>query len=46
MCPPDTWSRTFALLPDPDFSFPRSLVETTDSSCTFVRDSGRERALV
>ena len=32
----------FGLVPDPDFAFSRSLVETTESSCMFVSDSGRE----
>jgi amino acid transporter len=35
----------FGLLPDPNFDFARSLVDTTESSCMFVRDSGRESAL-
>jgi amino acid transporter len=35
----------FGLLPDPDFDFPRHMVETTNSSCMFVRDSGMESAL-
>jgi hypothetical protein len=35
----------FGLLSDPDFDFPRRMVETTRSSCLFVRDSGRESAM-
>jgi len=35
----------FGLLRDPNFDFARSLVDTTGSSCMFVRDSGRESAL-
>jgi hypothetical protein len=35
----------FGLQPAPDFDTIRSLVDTTDSTCMFVRDSGRESAL-
>jgi len=35
----------FGLQPDPDFDTIRGLVDETDSSCMFVRDSGRESAL-
>jgi hypothetical protein len=35
----------FGLQPAPDFETIRSLVDTTDSTCMFVRDSGRESAL-
>ena len=35
----------FGLQPEPDFDTIRQLVDTTDSTCMFVRDSGRESAL-
>jgi hypothetical protein len=35
----------FGLLPNPDFAFPRRMVDVTQSTCMFVRDSGRESAL-
>mgnify|MGYP006281408351 CR=1 FL=1 len=35
----------FGLQPEPDFEVIRHLVETTESTCMFVRDSGRESAL-
>ncbi|PEN08312.1 Na-K-Cl cotransporter [Longimonas halophila] len=35
----------FGLLPNPNFAFFRELVSTTESSCVFVRDSGRESAI-
>jgi amino acid transporter len=35
----------FGLQPEPDFDTIRQLVEDTDSTCMFVRDSGRESAL-
>jgi amino acid transporter len=35
----------FGLQPEPDFGTIRQLVEDTDSTCMFVRDSGRESAL-
>jgi amino acid transporter len=35
----------FGLQPEPDFDTIRRLVEDTDSTCMFVRDSGRESAL-
>ena len=35
----------FGLVPDPDFDVIRRMVETTSSTCLFVRDSGRESAL-
>ena len=35
----------FGLQPDPDFDTIRDLVTQTDSTCMFVRDSGRESAL-
>ena len=35
----------FGLLPDPNFDFTLNLTEMTESSCMFVRDSGRESAL-
>ena len=35
----------FGLQPEPDFETIRQLVDTTDSTCMFVRDSGRESAL-
>ena len=35
----------FGLLPDIDFDFPRRMVDETESTCMFVRDSGLENAL-
>jgi hypothetical protein len=35
----------FGLVPDPDFSFVRRMVQATNSTCLFVRDSGHESAL-
>ena len=35
----------FGLVPDPDFEFIRRMVETTNATCLFVRDSGEESAL-
>ena len=35
----------FGLQPEPDFDTIRRLVDQTDSTCMFVRDSGRESAL-
>ncbi|PSQ81035.1 MAG: Na-K-Cl cotransporter, partial [Bacteroidetes bacterium QS_8_68_15] len=35
----------FGMLPEPDFDFCRRMVESTRSTCLFVRDSGRESAL-
>ena len=35
----------FGLQPEPDFEVIRRLVDATDSTCMFVRDSGRESAL-
>ena len=35
----------FGLVPHPDFDVIRRLVETTNSTCLFVQDSGRESAL-
>jgi amino acid transporter len=35
----------FGLVPDLDFNFPRRMVDTTQSTCLFVRDSGLESAL-
>jgi amino acid transporter len=35
----------FGLQPEPDFEVIRRLVDTTESTCMFVRDSGRESAL-
>ena len=35
----------FGLVPDPNFDFIRHMVEETNSTCLFVRDSGRESAL-
>jgi len=35
----------FGLQPEPNFDTIRQLVEDTDSTCMFVRDSGRESAL-
>ena len=35
----------FGLLPNPDFAFPHRMVDVTQSTCMFVRDSGRESAL-
>ena len=35
----------FGLQPDPNFDTIRRLVEETDSTCMFVRDSGLESAL-
>jgi len=35
----------FGLQPEPDFNVIRQLVDTTESTCMFVRDSGRESAL-
>ena len=35
----------FGLQPDPNFNTIRDLVDKTDSTCMFVRDSGRESAL-
>ncbi len=35
----------FGLQPEPNFDTIRDLVNTTDSTCMFVRDSGRESAL-
>jgi len=35
----------FGLQPEPDFETIRRLVDQTDSTCMFVRDSGRESAL-
>lgn len=35
----------FGMAPTPDFDFARHVLETTASSCLFVRDSGMENAL-
>ena len=35
----------FGLVPDLDFAFPHRMVDTTESTCMFVRDSGLESAL-
>ena len=35
----------FGLVPDPDFAFMRRMVKATNSTCLFVRDSGRENVL-
>ena len=35
----------FGLLPTIDFEFPRRMVDETQSTCMFARDSGRESAL-
>jgi len=35
----------FGLQPEPDFEVIRELVDATESTCMFVRDSGRESAL-
>ncbi len=35
----------FGLLPNIDFEFPRRMVDETQSTCMFARDSGRESAL-
>jgi solute carrier family 12 (sodium/potassium/chloride transporter), member 2 len=35
----------FGMISDPDIDFARRMVEATDSSCIFVRDSGQESAL-
>jgi len=35
----------FGLSADPDFGFVREMVDATQSTCLFVRDSGRENAL-
>jgi hypothetical protein len=35
----------FGLQPEPNFDLIRQLVDDTDSTCMFVRDSGRESAL-
>ena len=35
----------FGMLSDPDLDFARRMIEETDSSCIFVRDSGQESAL-
>jgi hypothetical protein len=35
----------FGLLPDLRFDFPRRMVRVTESTCMFVRDSGRESVL-
>ena len=35
----------FGLQPEPDFEMIRQLVDATESTCMFVRDSGRESAL-
>ena len=35
----------FGMLPEPDFAFCRRMVESTRSTCLFVRDSGQESAL-
>ena len=35
----------FGLSPELSFKFARQMVETTGSTCLFVRDSGRESAL-
>jgi len=35
----------FGLAQEPDFAFMRQMMETTHSSCLFVRDSGQESAL-
>jgi hypothetical protein len=35
----------FGLLPNPDFELFHELVSTTESSCVFVRDSGRESVI-
>ncbi len=35
----------FGMSGDPDFAFARHVLETTASSCLFVRDSGQENAL-
>jgi hypothetical protein len=32
-------------VPDLDFAFPHRMVDTTESTCMFVRDSGMESAL-
>jgi hypothetical protein len=35
----------FGLQPEPNFDTIRDLVDKTDSTCMFIRDSGRESAL-
>ncbi len=35
----------FGLVPNPDFAIMRGLVDTTNSTCLFVQDSGRESVL-
>ncbi len=42
---PEADLQIFGMLSDPDIHFARRMLDTTDSSCIFVRDSGHESAL-
>jgi amino acid transporter len=42
---PEADLQFIGLLPDIDFEFPRRMVRETESTCMFIRDSGRESVL-